>query len=116
MHEPDTVLIAGPLQLRPGELALAGGRALHLPRKQLDLLTAFARNENRVLPRERWAEQAWGAPTPPGDRTVDYTVLKLRRRLREALPEWQFIHTHVGLGYRFSPERSQAFHKTGTPA
>jgi DNA-binding response OmpR family regulator len=108
------VLIVGPLQVRPNELVLVGGRALPLPRKQLDLLTAFALNENRVLSRERWAEEAWGEHSYPGDRTVDYTVLKLRRRLRDALPGWDFIHTHVGLGYRFSPERSQGFHNTGT--
>ena len=91
--------------MRPNELALAGGRVLYLPRRQLELLTAFAQNENRVLSRKAWAELAWGHPTEAGDRTVDYTVLKLRRQLRRALPGWKFIHTHVGLGYRFSPER-----------
>ena len=93
---------------------MAGGRALYLPRRQLELLTAFALNENRVLSREIWAEQAWGTPSAPGDRTVDYTVLRLRRSLRQALPGWEFIHTHFGLGYRFSPERSQAFHNADT--
>lgn len=107
-------MIVGPLQVRPHELALVEGRALYLPRKQLELLTAFALNENRVLDRARLAEQAWGTAREEAGRTVDYTVLKLRRRLEEALPGWEFIHTHVGLGYRFSAERSQGFHNTGT--
>jgi DNA-binding response OmpR family regulator len=113
---PDTVLIAGPLQVRPNELALASGRALNLARREVRLLTAFAFNENRVLSRETWAGLAWAAHTEPGDRTVDYAVVRLRRRLYEALPGWEFIHTHVGLGYRFSAERSQGFHNGGTPA
>jgi DNA-binding response OmpR family regulator len=106
--------MVGPLQVRPNELALAGGRALFLPRRELRLLTAFALNENRVWSRERWAEEAWGAPAGPGDRAVDHSVVRLRKSLREALPEWEFIHTHFGLGYRFSPERSQSFHNPST--
>jgi DNA-binding response OmpR family regulator len=107
-------LIAGPLQVRPNELALVAGRALNLPRREIRLLTAFALNENRLLSREKWAELAWGAHTEPGDRTVDVTVVRLRQCLRAALPDWEFIHTHFGLGYRFSAERSQAFHNRGT--
>jgi hypothetical protein len=38
----------------------------------------------------------------------------LRSKLAEALPEWTFIHTHFGFGYRFQPERSHLFHKTAT--
>jgi DNA-binding response OmpR family regulator len=93
---------------------LAAGRVVALPRRELRLLTAFSVNENRVLSRERWAELAWAAHTEAGDRTVDHSVVRIRRRLREALPDWDFIHTHVGLGYRFAAERSQAFHNAST--
>ena len=48
------------------------------------------------------------------DRSVDVYVHKLRAKLALALPEWSFIHTHFGFGYRFSPERSQRFHRTAT--
>ena len=46
------------------------------------------------------------------DRSVDVYVHKLRAKLADALPEWQFIHTHFGFGYRFAAELSQRFHKT----
>jgi len=36
------------------------------------------------------------------------------RPLETALRGRRFIHTHVGLGYRFSPEPSHAFHKSTT--
>jgi DNA-binding response OmpR family regulator len=45
---------------------------------------------------------------------VDVYVHKLRHKLEVALPEWGFIHTHVGFGYRFSSEPSHAFHIPAT--
>ena len=52
----------------------------------------------------------WGAPLRGQDRSVDVYVHKLRTKLAAALPEWRFIHTHFGFGYRFQPEPSQLFH------
>jgi DNA-binding winged helix-turn-helix (wHTH) protein len=40
-----------------------------------------------------------------GDRSVDVFVRKLRQKLRSGSPEWNYIHTHFGVGYRFAPER-----------
>jgi hypothetical protein len=36
-------------------------------------------------------------------------------RLADAPPEWRFIHTHFGFGYRFAPEPSQRFHTVALP-
>ena len=32
---------------------------------------------------------------------MDVYVHKLRTKLGDALPDWGFIHTHFGFGYRF---------------
>jgi hypothetical protein len=40
-----------------------------------------------------------------GDRSVDVFVRKLRQKLATASPDWSYIHTHFGVGYRFDPER-----------
>jgi DNA-binding response OmpR family regulator len=48
------------------------------------------------------------------DRSVDVYVHKLRTKLADALPEWGFIHTHFGFGYRFQPEPSHLFHGSST--
>jgi DNA-binding response OmpR family regulator len=45
---------------------------------------------------------------------VDVYVHKLRVKLEQALPEWDYIHTHVGFGYRLHPERSHDFHDAVT--
>ena len=31
-------------------------------------------------------------------------VRKLRQKLEKGSPSWRYIHTHFGIGYRFSPE------------
>ena len=43
-----------------------------------------------------------------GDRSVDVFVRKLRQKLEKASPDWRYIHTHFGVGYRFSPEPAVA--------
>ena len=104
------VIRAGELEIRPSEyLVLAGGRALTLSLKQLELLAALARREGRIVPRAELYETVWGAPMRADERSVDVYVHKLRSKLAEALPEWTFIHTHFGFGYRFEPEHSSDY-------
>jgi DNA-binding response OmpR family regulator len=99
------VIKAGELEIRPSEyLALAGGRALTLSVRELELLAALGRREGRIVPREELYQTVWGGPMRAADRSVDVYVHKLRAKLARALPEWRFIHTHFGFGYRFDPE------------
>ena len=109
-HEHHALLI-GDLEIRPDEgLCLAGERALALSVREFGLLVALARRAGRIVRREDLYRLVWDAPLRDGDRTVDVYVHKLRSKLEAALPEHAFIHTHVGFGYRFDPERSHAFH------
>ena len=109
------VLHAGDLEIRPDEyLALADGRAIPLTVRELSLLCALARRGDRIVSREELFDAVWHRPYRKDDRSVDVYVRKLRLKLELALPEWSFIHTHFGFGYRFSPELSHAFHKRAT--
>jgi DNA-binding response OmpR family regulator len=109
------VLTAGELEVRPSEhLARARGRALSLSVRELDLLAALVRREGSIVSRGELYETVWGAPLRGHDRSVDVYVHKLRSKLAAALPEWAFIHTHFGFGYRFQPEPSHPFHRSGT--
>jgi hypothetical protein len=47
----------------------------------------------------------WGYAMAHGDRSVDVFVRKVRLKLETASPDWSYIHTHFGVGYRFQPER-----------
>ena len=42
----------------------------------------------------------------PGQRVEEIAPV-FERLLRDAAPEWAFIHTHFGIGYRFAPERAE---------
>ena len=82
--------------------------------RELGLLAALGRRAGRVVPREELYRAVWGGELRSEDRSVDVYVHKLRSKLGHALPEWRFIHTHFGFGYRLAPEPSHAFHKTAT--
>ena len=103
---PHEVLDVGPLQILPEEhLARAAGRALRLSIRELRLLTELARRSDRIMAREELFSLVWGREMRAGDRSVDVYVRKLRVKLEEALPGWEFIHTHFGFGYRLAAER-----------
>ena len=107
MHTTEHVeiLTAGELEIRPTEhLARARGRTLSLSVRELDLLAALARREGKIVSRDELYETVWGAPLKGQDRSVDVYVHKLRTKLAVALPDWAFIHTHFGFGYRLSSE------------
>jgi DNA-binding response OmpR family regulator len=105
----------GPLEVLPNEhMALAAGHTLMLSSRELDLLVQLARHAGRILPRAELARLAWGRDLRAGDRSVDVYVRKLRVKLEQAAPGWQFIHTHVGFGYRLAPMRAHDAHSQFT--
>jgi DNA-binding response OmpR family regulator len=103
---PDSqVLRAEDLEIRPAEhLALARGRALTLSVRELQVLAALAGHQGSVLTREELYALVWDGRLRADDRSVDVYVHKLRSKLARELPEWRFIHTHFGFGYRFQAE------------
>lgn len=96
---------AGRLEIRPADhAALVDGRPLVLTVRELQLLSALAHNAERVMTREELYEAVWDRSYRKSDRSVDVYVGRLRAKLDRALPGRRFIHTHTGLGYRFSPQ------------
>ena len=60
--------------------------------------------EGQLLRREEIYARVWGFAMVHGDRSVDVFVRKLRQKLDRVSPGWRYIHTHVGIGYRFAAE------------
>jgi DNA-binding response OmpR family regulator len=100
-----TPVYAGRLEIRPADHAAhVDGRPLVLTVRELQLLTELAHNAERVMTREELYEAVWGRSYKQSDRSVDVYVGRLRSKLNRALPGRRFIHTHTGIGYRFSPQ------------
>jgi DNA-binding response OmpR family regulator len=100
---------AGELTIRPDQFdAYVGGEAAGLSRKEYELLRQLASAEGRVLEREVIYQRVWGYSMVRGDRSVDVFVRKLRTKLERISPEWRYVHTHFGVGYRFAAERGES--------
>jgi len=123
----DELISLGALQIRASDgLVTAAGSPLTLSIREYELLLALARRNGRIIPREDVYREVWGSAMRKGDRSVDVYVHKLRDKLEVALPEWRYIHTHLGFGYRLAAEpaprpplrpttaRSPDLHRTAT--
>src|SRR5919109_3418745 len=99
-------LVAGELEIRADQFqAFVRGRSVDLTRREFELLQLLAQAQGKVLQREEIYQAVWGYAMAHGDRSVDVFVRKVRLKLETASPDWSYIHTHFGVGYRFQPER-----------
>src|SRR4051794_12719502 len=96
---------AGELEIRGDRFqAFVDGASVDLTRREFELIELLAGSEGRVLEREEIYQRVWGYAMARGDRSVDVFVRKLRQKLERASPDWRYIHTHFGVGYRFAAE------------
>ena len=96
-------LVHGNLEIRPDEIqALVEGRRVGLTVREFQVLLALAQREDRVMRRGDIYSHVWGGEMKHRDRSVDVFVRKVRTKLAQAAPDWTYIHTHFGVGYRFA--------------
>jgi DNA-binding response OmpR family regulator len=101
----DETVVVGPLEIRPDQFqAFAGDASAELTRREFELLSLLASVDGRVLEREEIYQRVWGYAMAHGDRSVDVFVRKLRQKLERVSPQWRYLHTHFGVGYRFAAE------------
>ncbi|MFD4293236.1 response regulator transcription factor [Rhodococcus sp. NPDC058505] len=82
----------------PGRRVGVAGRAVHLTKREFDLLSAFAENRGIVLTREGLLESVWGYDFETETNVVDVFVSYLRRKL-EADGAPRVLHTVRGVGF-----------------
>ena len=101
---PDIRRIAN-VEVRPRELqVLVDGRRASLTVREFEVFFVLFERHDRVVLRAEAYELVYGTRMPTRDRSVDVFVRKVRAKLAAVEPEWTFIHTHFGIGYRFAPE------------
>jgi DNA-binding response OmpR family regulator len=96
--EGTAALRLGPLELDPAaHLARLEGEPLDLTRTEFGLLHLLLRNRGRAFSRAYLRDAVWGESSFEGDRSVDNTILRLRKKLG---PLGEAIETVWGVGYR----------------
>jgi DNA-binding response OmpR family regulator len=106
----------GEVEVRPDQFqAFVAGQSLELTRREFELLALLADAAGQVLQREEIYQRVWGYAMAHGDRSVDVFVGKLRQKLRAGSPDWTYIHTHFGIGYRFEATREPGAAEIAVP-
>ncbi|MFT5780162.1 MAG: two-component system alkaline phosphatase synthesis response regulator PhoP [Crocinitomicaceae bacterium] len=78
-------------------VVIKNGEAIHLPRKEFNLLALLASKPEKVFERDFILETVWGQHVVVGDRTIDVHIRKLRGKIGD-----DYIKTVKGVGYKFS--------------
>lgn len=94
------------LEIRPAELqVIAGERRAGFTVREFELFFLLSRRIDSVVQRPEIYRLMWGGEMPRRNRSVDVLVRKVRAKLELAAPDWRYVHTHFGIGYRFAPMR-----------
>jgi DNA-binding response OmpR family regulator len=110
-------LVAGELEIRADQFqAFVRSTSVDLTRREFEVLQLLAQAKGKVLQREEIYQAVWGYAMAHGDRSVDVFIRKVRQKLEKASPDWGYIHTHFGVGYRFDPEARKGPAEARPPA
>lgn len=75
-----------------------------LPPKEFDLLLFLAKNQGRILTKQRIYEEVWGEEYVYDDSNIMAIISRLRKKIEETPASPRYIQTVKGIGYRFSKE------------
>lgn len=99
----EAALVRGALELDPERhLVRWRGRNVTMTVSEFLILQALAVRPGVVKSRAQLMDAAYGDDTLVDDRTVDSHIKRIRRKLRDADPEFRHIETLYGVGYRFA--------------
>lgn len=77
-------------------------KPINLTPREFKLLSTLAKEPGRVFTRHQLLESSFGIDSDSLERTVDYHIMNLRRKIEDDINQTQFIQTVFGVGYKFS--------------
>ncbi|WP_326644387.1 response regulator transcription factor [Streptosporangium sp. NBC_01755] len=93
------VLVVGKVELDINAYQVTvGGRIIHLPLREFELLHYLMRNAHRTVTREQIMRHVWNSTDTASTNTIAVHVKRLRARLGDT--DDQLIQTVRGVGYR----------------
>lgn len=84
-----------------GFKATIGGRDLGLTAVEYRLLKTLAAQPGRIFSRDQLMDAIYRDERVVSDRTIDSHVKKLRKKIGDALPEREIVHSVYGVGYKY---------------
>lgn len=76
------------------------GHAIHLTKREFELLKVLASSPDHVLPHRRLAKLAWGVPCADDTARLRVYISQLRQKLEIIPSAPRIIITEAGIGYR----------------
>lgn len=83
-------------------------RSVVLSTVEFALLAFLAERPGHIRSRNQIMDRIYPDHRVVSDRTIDSHVKKLRQKLAEHFPDWQFIDSVYGAGYRFDARKQDA--------
>ncbi len=104
-RQPDRILTFGSnrVDLETGEVTGADG-TFRLTAQELKLLTIFAKNRGKPLPRKLLLEVGWGYSRFTSTRTVDNFIVRLRKYFEPDPKQPRYFISIRSKGYQFDPD------------
>ena len=98
--EKDSVLEFDNLIIHPGkhEVNIEGGERVDLTFSEFKILFVLASHPNWVYTRNQLIDEIRGEDYPVTDRSIDFQIVGLRKKLKKAS---KYVQTVRGIGYRF---------------
>ena len=78
----------------------AGGVEVPLSRYEFDILLLLAKNRGRIVTKSRIFDAVWDMSGTADENTLNVHMSRIRKKLKEADPEGDYIETVRGVGYR----------------
>ncbi len=77
------------------------GKVCELTHVEFQLLATMAKEPGRIYSRDQLMDNMYNDNRIVSDRTIDSHIKKLRKRLNDYFPNYDFIHSVYGAGYRY---------------
>ena len=97
----DEVLSAGPIQInRTSRIAMVKGNELNLTPSEFEIFSLLMGTPNRVFTRAQLIEKVQGYNFDGYERTIDFHIKNLRKKIAIYLPGKKMIQSAYGFGYK----------------
>jgi len=100
----EDVLSAGPIRVdRSARVVSVRDSELNLTPSEFDIFATLMESPNRVFTRAQLIEKVQGYNYEGYERTIDFHIKNLRKKIAECLPNEKVIHSSYGVGYKIIP-------------